>query len=143
MTVVLDAYALIALALDEPAAGEVEALVRRGSTAVSAVNLAEAVDVLGRVHDVPAERIRASFELLLGEPVAVLAVDENAAWRAAQLRARHYHRTRSPVSLADCVLLAAARRGDAVATPDAAVAAAARSEGVELIALPDSGGRRP
>ncbi len=40
----LDAYAVLALALDEPAAGEVEALIRKGEAAITAVNLFEAAD---------------------------------------------------------------------------------------------------
>jgi hypothetical protein len=47
---VLGAFALIALALDEPAAPDVEAILRRGGSRISSINLAESVDQLGRVH---------------------------------------------------------------------------------------------
>jgi rRNA-processing protein FCF1 len=57
---------------------------------------------------------------------------------------RRYHRTRAPLSLADCLLLAAARGAQAiVATADRPLAGAARAEGIEVAALPDSRGRRP
>lgn len=53
----VDAFALIALLRDEPAAGEVEGLLRRGEAAVTAINLAEALDVLERVDGVPRARL--------------------------------------------------------------------------------------
>jgi PIN domain nuclease of toxin-antitoxin system len=52
LTVLLDAFALIALLRDEPAADEVETILRRGEAAMSAVNLAEALDVLQRVDGI-------------------------------------------------------------------------------------------
>jgi predicted nucleic acid-binding protein len=62
----------------------------------------------------------------------------------ASLRRRHYDRATRELSLADCFLLAAASRLDAsIATSDPGVASAAREESLELIALPDSTGRRP
>lgn len=64
--------------------------------------------------------------------------------RAGDLRAVHYHRERSAVSLADCLALATAESvGEALATPDPALAAMARAEGIEVIPLPDSRGHRP
>ena len=139
----LDAYALVALLLDEPAAEETESLLRSEDAAVSAVNLAEAVDVVQRVHgDSPAET-RAILEPITATALRVRAVAEADAWRAAELRSRHYRRRSSELSLADCFLLAAARDGESIATSDPAVAAAARAEGVDVVALPDSAGRRP
>jgi predicted nucleic acid-binding protein len=76
------------------------------------------------------------------ESLTLVAVDERLARDGASLRARHYHRTRSALSLADCVLLAAAS-GAALATADAPLARAARGEQIEVHALPDSRGRRP
>lgn len=73
-----------------------------------------------------------------------MAVVAEAGRRAGQLRAAHYHRTTSPLSLADCVALAVADdRGEALATADPSLAAMARAEGVEVIGLPDAQGRRP
>jgi PIN domain nuclease of toxin-antitoxin system len=138
----LDAYALIAFLVDEPAAGEVEALMRTGDTGVLVVNLAEALDVTQRVHGVSDAELRAVLEPLLGDVVAVVTQPAEAAWRAAELRAKHYNRRSSPLSLADCFLLAAAG-DDEIATADRALATALRAAGASVVALPDSSGRRP
>jgi PIN domain nuclease of toxin-antitoxin system len=50
----LDAYAVLALLVDEPASAEVEAILDAGGARVVVVNLAEAVDVTQRVHGRPA-----------------------------------------------------------------------------------------
>jgi uncharacterized protein with PIN domain len=140
---VLDAFAIVALALDEPAAPEVETLLRRGDAKLSAVNLAEAVDQLGRVHNRAADELRAAFEPVLREALDVVDADEAVAWRAAELRRRHYRRRRSELSLADCIVLAVATDDNSLATADPPLARAARAEGIEVVALPDSKGRRP
>jgi uncharacterized protein with PIN domain len=144
LTVLLDAFALIALLRDEPAADEVETILRRGEAAMSAVNLAEALDVLQRVDGVDRARLDALTGPLIRESLALLAVEERTARDGADIHARRYHRTRAPLSLADCLLLAAARGAQAVvATADRPLASAARAEEIEVAALPDSRGRRP
>lgn len=50
MTVVLDAWAIVALVEDEPAAPQIEEAVSRERTLVSTVNLGEALYVLIRKH---------------------------------------------------------------------------------------------
>jgi hypothetical protein len=52
-SVLPDAFALLAPLGEEPAADNVEALLRRGDAAITAVNLAEALDVLQRVQGIP------------------------------------------------------------------------------------------
>jgi PIN domain nuclease of toxin-antitoxin system len=136
VTVLLDAFALIALLAEEPAADEVEAILRRGQAAIPAINLAEALDVLQRVQGVSSERLDAITAPLLSTSLALLPVDEQLARRAASIRARRYHRTRAPLSLADCVLLAAADAADTIATADAPLIAVAREEGVRITELP-------
>jgi len=144
LTDVLDAFALVALARDEPAAAEVEALLRRGEAVMTATNLGEALDQLHRVRGLPIEELQSQLTPLIGGAVVLLAVDAQLIWRAVELRGRHYQRRSSELSLADCVALAAAEPGvDRLATADAALAAAARTEGVELVGLPASDGRRP
>lgn len=135
MTCVLDAFALVGLALEEPAADEVETLIRRGDSAVTAINLAEALAQLARVHRRDLEALRGRFGPVIGEPVALIEVDESLCWRAVELRARHYHRRRSPLSLADCVTLAAVRGSDSIATADRPLIRAAQAEGLDVIAL--------
>lgn len=135
MSVLLDAFALIALLADEPAADQVERLLRRGEAAITVINLAEAVDVLQRVQKIGRERLDAVLDPLLGEPLQLLGIDLLIALAAADIRARRYHRTRSPLSIADCVLLAAAAPGDSVATADEALIRAARAEGIAVTRL--------
>ena len=140
----LDAYALVALVADEPAADEVETLLRAGDARAVVVNVAEAIDVLTRVRRVPADGVRDALEpLFITRVVAPVVSGEPEAWRAAELRARHYDRKSRALSLADCFLLAhALGAGDEIATADPALAAAARAEDLGVVALRDSTGRR-
>ena len=135
MSVLLDAFALIALLAGEPAADGVEAILRRGEAAITAINLAEVLDVLERVEGIPADRLDALTGPLIEESMTLIPVDERLARRAAALRALYYHRTRAPVSLADCVLIAAAASMDALATADRAVIGIARTEDISVIDL--------
>jgi predicted nucleic acid-binding protein len=132
VSVLLDAFALIALLAEEPAADEVEAILRRGEAAVPAINLAEALDVLQRVQRIPRERLDVLTGHLIGESVALVPVDEQLARAAADIRARRYHRTRMPISLADSVLIAATKQADVLATADGPLISVARLEGVEV-----------
>lgn len=143
MAIVLDAFALVALALDEPAAGEVEDILRAGDVRMSTVNRCEAVDQLRRVHRREWRELREGFGTLEAEVIDLVPVDDATAWRAAELRDRHYSRRKSELSLADCIALATAAAGDSLATADPPLAIAARSEGIEVVALPDWRGRRP
>jgi PIN domain nuclease of toxin-antitoxin system len=136
VSVLLDAQALIALLADEPAADQVETLLRRGEAAITAVNLAEALDVLQRVGGIPRDRLEALTMPLVGDRMKLVAIDEQIARDAADIRARHYHRIDAPVSLADCMLLAAAGESDALATGDEALIRVAKSEHVRVKALP-------
>jgi predicted nucleic acid-binding protein len=119
VSVLLDAFALIAI-------------LRRGQAAIPAINLAEALDVLQRVQGIPRARLDAITVPLVAESLTLLAVDEPMARKAADIRARLYHRTRAPLSLADCVLLGAASSSDEVATADRPLIAAARGEGLKV-----------
>jgi predicted nucleic acid-binding protein len=74
----------------------------------------------------------------------VVAVDEAIGKLAGELRARHYHRRTAPISLADCIALAASSvLGGTLATSDPALAAVARRVGVKVLGLPNSAGSRP
>jgi len=81
--------------------------------------------------------------LILGGQVHVTVPDEEAAWRAAELRQTYYAKKSCELSLADCFLIAAAASGDLIATADAPAASVARLEGIEVVPLPDSDGTRP
>jgi PIN domain nuclease of toxin-antitoxin system len=139
----LDSFALIAFTLDEPAAEQVDDLLRTSDAEVTSVNFTEVVDVLERVRGLDSLDVHEVFDPLLAGILSVVPVTEEHAWRAADLRRRYYHRTSAALSLADCIFLAAARSDLTLATADPVIARTARSEGLNLIALPDSQGRLP
>ena len=142
---VLDASALVALLLDEPARARVEAILRRRPPAlVSAVNLIEVIDKLCRVEGIAGDEANDRVDLLLVGGLEVQPFWLPDARNAAAIRARYYHRDKSPISLADCACIATAVSQHAdLATTDGALASTARSLGVPVIPLPDSNGRLP
>lgn len=105
--------------------------------------MSEIVDRLARRWGSSTDEIAQQLGPLIDESVAVLRIDSGVAWRAGEIRASHYHRKTAALSLADCVLLAAAGPDDEIATSDRAVAAAAHRLGIGLIPLLDSKGERP
>jgi PIN domain nuclease of toxin-antitoxin system len=135
----LDAYALIAFLLRGPATQQVRAILREGDAAVATANLAEVLDVSQRVRGVPIPRAIEILEPLLDGPLTVVPLDFTVARRAAEIRARHYHRSSRPISLADAVLIGSATVGDRVATADPDVLAVAKAERLEPVALPGQG----
>jgi predicted nucleic acid-binding protein len=142
--ILLDAYPLVAYLTGEPAADEVKALLGKGEAVATSVNVAEAVDVACRVYGAREDAVRGAVELLVANDLLTVSAPHVAAgFRAAQLRIAYYRRRERALSLADCFLLASAAHGDHVATSDPAVAEVARAEGIEVVALPDSSGRRP
>jgi predicted nucleic acid-binding protein len=141
--ILLDAYALVAYVNGEPAAADVEPLLRRDDAGVTVINLAEAIDVSQRVLGASSTDVRKALEPLLGRVLRVLTHQVEHAWRAAELRARHYEPRVQELSMADCFLLAVAEPGDEVATADPAVAAVAGIERIGVVGLPDRRGRRP
>lgn len=135
----LDAYAIIAFLVGGPAAPHVRTLLREGSAGVATANLAEALDVSQRVYGLPIARALDVLEPLLDGPLVALPLDLPIARRAAEIRASHYHRSSRPISLADAILVASARRGDRLATADPDVLAIARAEALETVELPGQG----
>jgi predicted nucleic acid-binding protein len=73
---------------------------------------------------------------LVGERMTFVPISEEIARNAADIRARRYHRVRAPISLADCILLAATGRSDAIATADGPLIHVAEAENVQVRALP-------
>lgn len=138
--IVLDAGGLIAFFTEEPGAGEVEALLH--DAVMTATNAAGALDTILRRGADPSA-LEERWAALIRSGLRVRAVDERLAWAAASLRARRYHRRTNALSLADCILIAAARPGDEVASSDGPVIATARAEGVAVRPLLDSRGVRP
>jgi len=135
----LDAYALIAFLVGGPAAPTVRSLLREGDSVVTTANLMETLDVSQRVHGLMIARAMEALDPLLQGPLDTIPLDAETARSAAELRAKHYHRSRRPISLADAVLLASARTGDRIATADPDVLAVAKAEGVDTVELPEQG----
>lgn len=141
MTLVLDASPLIEIFTRGPCAAEVRDLLKREPGVVSSSNLAEVAYKLARGEEISVEDVRRFVEPRVAGIVAVVDATEEHAWRAADLRDRHYHARRRDLSLADCFLLATAEPGaDTIVTADHAVAEVARAEGIDAHVL---AGRRP
>lgn len=141
--ILLDANALIALLKDEPAAGEVAELLRDKDCATPASCLSEVVDRLIRRAGVRPEDVVDRLEPVIDASLGIIPVENRLGWLAGELRGVHYARGSEDLSLADCILLAAAEPDDRLATADRGVAAVARELEVSVILLPDSKGNRP
>jgi predicted nucleic acid-binding protein len=129
---------------DEPARSQVEALLHHRPNFISAMNLAEVVDIVTRRHGHEDDVVRDKVDLLIAAGLEVEPVWLRVMWLATSLRTKHYHRTNSPVSLADCMCVATAISLETdLATTDPALASVARAAGVAVIALPDSNGKEP
>jgi len=140
---VLDAQAVIAALVGEPAAGEVEGLLRGsgGPPRVSAANVAEIVDVLVRFRSQEIAPVEERLDWLVAGGLEVIAVDDRLARRAGAVRSRHYHARQRPISLADCLALATALAlDDVLATSDPHLLDTATVEGCRVRALQDSRG---
>jgi PIN domain nuclease of toxin-antitoxin system len=142
MKVVLDAYAVIAALVGERAQREVAPLMREGI--LCAPNASEVVDVCIRVHGNDERSVVERVEWLTGGGLEIVALDSALALYAGCLRARFYRRRQCEISHGDCFAIALARNRRApIATADPALAVVARGEGVEVISLPGSDGKRP
>lgn len=134
MGVVLDASAAIALLRGEPGASQVEQVLRNDHARMSTINAAETVDVLVRRYGWAAADVVAGVEQLLSTVVAAIPASPDIAIQAGELRARHFRRDQR-ISLADCFVLATAQPSDRIATGDKTLAALARDQGIDVVAL--------
>ena len=140
---VLDASALIALLRAEPGEAIVREVLRdeEHSSAVSALNLAESVDVLVRVFEIEESDVADAIDLLELGGLVVIDVDGRTAWRAGMFRATHYRKRSAEISLADSVAaVTASIRQEALVTSDRPLARAARAAGIDVIAIADQHG---
>jgi predicted nucleic acid-binding protein len=136
---VLDAYAVIAYLRGEHAADHVRSLLEAGDSALTAVGLAEVLDHLVRLAG--ADEDDAVLDLAQLGLLQALPVDAVTGSAAGRLRARHYHRTRCPVSMADCIAAESARTtGRPLATADPDLLDVCQTEEIDTIPLPGSNG---
>lgn len=118
MTVLVDAYAVIAYLRDEPASDQIEDLLR-GPTLLAAVNAAEVMDQLVRVWHRDPDEVQVALALLGRSGTAIPDAGEETALEAGRLRAQHYDKRSCSVSTADCFAAATALAADAaLATSD-------------------------
>jgi predicted nucleic acid-binding protein len=141
VTVILDAFAVIAALRGEPAAPEVSQVLRHQDVVLPSLGLAEVIDHMVRVAGADLDEVLldlASIGLLDMQPL-----DNSAAIAAGALRAARYHSSRCAVSLADCVAAETARSmGASLCTSDPHLLDVCHAEGIDVVALPDSTGQR-
>ncbi|MFN0028847.1 MAG: PIN domain-containing protein [Acidimicrobiales bacterium] len=137
---VLDAFAVLALLKDEPAAERVEQLLHDDpACALTALGVAEVIDHLVRLVGIEEED--AVLDLAQLGLAAPFPVDDDLATRSGLLRARHYHRRTRAISLADCIAAEVARlAGAPLATSDPHLLATCHAEAIPYLALPDTVG---
>jgi predicted nucleic acid-binding protein len=115
-----------------------------GPARISALNLAEVIDVMVRTYRRSRAETADALNLLESGGLLIAGVDADIGTSAGELHAWHYDRKTSPLSMADCVAVAtAAALGEPLATSNPPLAAAAHAEGVTVIGLQDANGRRP
>lgn len=132
---ILDAYAVLAFLKAEPAATEVRDLLGAPAASLTALGVAEVLDHLVRV--VGADEEDAVLDVAQLGLMDGIAVDSAVGAAAGRLRARHYHRTRCAVSLADCVAAEVARgRKQALATSDPQLLDVCHVEAITVTVLP-------
>jgi PIN domain nuclease of toxin-antitoxin system len=136
---VLDAYAVLAYLKGEAAAAEVRPLLDGPGSSLTSLGVTEVVDHLVRIVGVDEET--ATLDLAQLGLLDALSVGPAHGMAAGRLRARHYHRTRCAVSLADCIAVEIARSsGRRLATSDPHMLDVCHAEGVAVTVLPGSDG---
>ena len=127
---VLDAFAVVALLREEPAAELVAGIVRSPTTLTS-VNAAEVVDRLARRYGWDEDDVETDLQLLGIAGMEMIPVTVALGLEAGRLRTRYHDRDDAAISLADCVAAAAALHLERpIATADPALAAVVRAEAV-------------
>lgn len=97
---VLDAYAVLAYLRDERAAEAVGELLAE-PTVLTVVNAAEVLDQLVRVYGRDADEVHVDLVMLAHTGMQLGEISAEVGLLAGRLRARHYHRERMALSLAD------------------------------------------
>lgn len=135
----LDAYAVIGFLADEPIADEIDRLIRHNRCRLTTLGLAEVIDRMTRLYDAEPDDIVVDLATLSLE--SPIPLDATTGVMAGRLRAQHYHSTTRAVSMADCVLAAAARAaGEPLATSDPHLLGLCHDESIPAVALPGSDG---
>mgnify|MGYP002632248279 FL=1 len=137
---VLDAYAVIAYLLNEPAADDVAELFTR-PTVLASVNAAEVMDQMVRVWKHDPDDVDVALAMLTKVNMVIAPARPEIALSAGRLRARHYDKHTCSVSMADCFAAATALDMKlALATSDPHLAPLMAAENGHVSRLPDSRG---
>ncbi|MDP9464683.1 MAG: PIN domain-containing protein [Actinomycetota bacterium] len=137
--IVLDASCLVSLFRGEPGSSDVVAAMVDQCT-MNVLNRAEVIDQLTR-RGATSDVVGAELDTL-GINFESLSIE--LADNAGRLRSRHYHRSKRPLSMADCVALATALElGSALATSDVHLAATCVDVGCEVVEIANSKGAYP
>ena len=138
---IFDAFAVLAYLKGERAASEVRPLLDLADSALTALGVAELIDHLVRLSGADEEDAALDVAQLRLNDAA--PVDATIGAAAGLLRARHYHRIRCQVSLADCVAAEVARtRRQPLATADPHLLDVCHAEGIAVTVLTASTGSR-
>ena len=138
---ILDAYAVVAFLRDEPAATEVRTLLALPQVSLTTLGVAEVLDHLVRI--VGTDEDEAALDLAQLGLIDGIPVDSATGIAAGRLRARHYHRTRCAVSLADCVAAEIARSLQRpLATSDPHLLDVCNAEAISVVVLAGSDGSK-
>jgi uncharacterized protein with PIN domain len=99
--------------LNEPAADDVERELRNASRTawISAIDLAEVVDVMERIYRCSPAATLEALMLLESGGLRVAHVNGDIGVEAGAMHARHHDRKKSALSMADCIALGTARSG--------------------------------
>lgn len=137
--IVFDASCIVGLLRGEPGQSDAVAALTH-ECVMNVLNRAEVIDRIAR-RGASADDVAADLDTL---GIEFVALDIDTADRAAALRAQHYHRSESPLSMADCVALATALTTNAtLATSDTDLAAIGRANGCEILPFANSAGIYP
>ena len=137
--ILLDASCAVSLFGGEPGQDDVVAALRT-SCAMNVLNRAEVINRLAR-RGAPSEAVAADLDIL---GISFVSLTVELADKAATLRTQHYHRSRRPLSMADCVALATAMElGSALATSDVHLATTCGEVGCAVVEIANSKGVYP
>jgi hypothetical protein len=138
---ILDSDAVLAYLKDEVAAPEVEGLIAIGGRGADRRRGGEVLDHLIRIGGANEEDASLDVaQLGLDDPVPM---DGTLGAASGRPRARHYHRVRCSVSLADCFAAEVARsQTRSLATSDPPLLEVCHAEGIGAIVLAGSDGSR-
>jgi predicted nucleic acid-binding protein len=141
---IFDASPVVAALLGEPGGLRAARMLADPGHTMCALNAAEVINRVSRFTGEPSGNVEAYVQLWIDAGLRVFPLDWARAVRAAELRSVHYHRTRAPISLADCGAIALAEQlSERLVTSDGPMIRIARKLGVEVLPVPDSSGRTP